>query len=97
MGRRGGQKTAQRLKTDPQGEYEQLQNEKLQKANRMRALKGDLLETKVKMSILDARAQQIPDPTTKELAAEFGVSVARIKQVRKTLGLQAKMGRPKKG
>jgi len=97
MGRKGGQKAAQRWENDPEGEYAQRELNKLHKANRRRAMSGELLETRVKMAILDARAQGVKDPSTKALAQELGVSVSRIKQLRQRLGLQAKRGRPKKG
>jgi hypothetical protein len=96
MGRKGGQKSAQRWKTDPDSEYAQGRRETLAAANARRALSGDVLESKVKAALLEARVQQANDPTSKELAAEFGVSVRRIQQVRKTLGLAAKRGRAKK-
>lgn len=97
MGRKGGQKAAQRWENDPEEEYAQRELNKLHKANRRRAMSGELLETRVKMAILDARAQGVKDPSTKALAQELGVSVSRIKQLRQRLGLQAKRGRPKKG
>src|SRR5690625_711043 len=36
MGRKGGQKSAQRWKTDPQGEYAQRQIQKLEKTHRLK-------------------------------------------------------------
>jgi len=95
MGRKGGKKSAQRWKTDPDGEYAQRSRAALATANKRRSLSGDVLEAKVKAALLDARVQQASSPTSKELAAEFGVSVRRIQQVRKSLGLALKRGRAK--
>ena len=96
MGRKGGQKAAERW-NDRDSAYAQKETEKLARANQRRAMSGELLETRVKMAILDARTQGVKDPSTKALARELGVSVPRIKQLRQKLGLQAKRGRPRKG
>lgn len=40
MGRKGGQKAAQRWKTDPDGEYAQAEIAKLAKANKKRSAQG---------------------------------------------------------
>lgn len=96
MGRRGGQKSARRWRTEPEGEYAQAQRENLAAANARRMYSGQALKARVQASILGARAEGAKDPSTKELATEFKVSEARIKQVRKELGLSAKRGRPKK-
>lgn len=93
MGRRGGQKAAERWKTDPEGEYAQANRQRLQAANKRREMTGELLELRVKAAILDARSQSAPDPSTRELAGDLGVSERRIQQVRKALGMAAKRGR----
>ena len=95
MGRKGGQKSAERWQ-DRDGVYAQTEIKKLAQANQRRAMAGELLETRVKMAILDARTQGVEDPSTRDLAQELGVSVPRIKQLRQKLGLQAKRGRPKR-
>ena len=97
LGRRGGKKAAQRW-TDPESaDYTEKARAALDAATERRKIAGEILEAKIKMAILEARTQGLPDPTTKSLAGEFGVSVARVKQVRQKLGLQARRGRPKKG
>ena len=96
MGRRGGQKAAQRWETDPEGEYARGRREALAEANERRTYAGQVLKARVQASILGARVEGAKDPSTKELAAEFSVSEARIKQIRKELGLSAKRGRPKR-
>lgn len=95
MGRRGGKKAAQRWK-DRDSDYAKAARAPLEAANAQRSMSGELLETRVKMAILDARTQGAKDPSTKELASSFGVSARRIQQVRKRLGMSAKRGRSKK-
>ena len=96
MGRKGGQKASQRWKTDPDGEYAQGRRSALQTANAKREMQGELLSSKVKMAILEARTQGVSDPSSKELADTLGTSVRRIQQIRKQLGMKAKRGRPNK-
>lgn len=93
MGRRGGKKAAQRWQDDPDGDYAQGRREAMKKAAESRRMKGELLETRVKMAFLDARTQGVDDPSTKELASALGVTERRIQQVRKALGLSARPGR----
>lgn len=96
MKRRGGQKAEQRWKTDPNGDYVQGRRSALQAANAKREMQGELLSSKVKMAILEARTQGGADPSSKELADTLGTSVRRIWQIRKQLGMKAKRGRPNK-
>lgn len=95
MGSRGGKKAAQRWKDRDSG-YAKAELAKLEAANTRRSMSGELLETRVKMAILDARTQGAKDPSTKEMASAFGVSVRRIQQVRKKLGLGTRPGRSNK-
>ena len=96
MGRRGGQKAAERWK-DRNSDYAKAETEKLAKANLQRQWRGDALSAEIKTAILRSRIETGVDPTTKDLAAEFNVSVSRVKQIRKALGMSAARGRPKKG
>ncbi|WP_290280130.1 replication initiation protein [Corynebacterium faecale] len=96
MGRRGGKKAAERWETDPKGEYATDLRKKLQAANQKREWKGQALVSEVRASILRSRIDTGADPSTRELATEFNVSIARIKQIRKALGMQAARGRPKR-
>ena len=93
MGRKGGKKAAQRWQDDPDGDYAQGRREAMKKAAESRRMKGELLETRVKMAFLDARTQGVDDPSTKELASALGVTERRIQQVRKALGLSVRPGR----
>ncbi len=95
MGRRGGQKAAERWK-DRNSDYAQTELNRLAQANTKREMQGELLLAKVKMAILEARTQGVPDPSSKELADSLGVSARRVQQIRKELGMTAKRGRPSK-
>lgn len=86
MGRRGGQKAAERWE-DPDSDYARDLREKLAAANEPRHMFGELLETRFKAAILASRTEVGKDPSTAELAAESGVSVSRIQQVRKAVAL----------
>lgn len=96
MGRRGGKKAAQRWETDPDGDYAQSRREALKAANAKREVSGELLGTRVQMLILEAKAQGSREPTTTELASELGVSVRRVQQIKKALGISAPRGRRRK-
>lgn len=95
LGRRGGQRAAERWK-DPKSEYAQQQRANLAVANQKREWQGTALRAQVQSNILSARVQTGRDPSTKELAGEYGVSERRIRQLRGELGLTAKRGRPSK-
>lgn len=93
MGRRGAATSNARRWADPESDYARQTRERLAQANKRREMTGELLELRVKTAILDARSQSAPDPSTRELAGELGVSERRIQQVRKALGMAAKRGR----
>lgn len=95
LGRRGGQRAAERWK-DPESEYAQQQRTNLAAANQKREWQGTALRAQVQSTILSMRVQTGRDPSTKELAGEYGVSERRIRQLRRELGLTAKPGRPAK-
>lgn len=95
LGRRGGQRAAERWK-DPESDYAQQQRTNLAAANQKREWQGTALRAQVQSTILSMRVQTGRDPSTKELAGEYGVSERRIRQLRSELGLTAKRGRPSK-
>lgn len=95
MGCRGGKKAAERWK-DRNSDYVKDLTQKLHKANQRREWQGDALMSEVKSSILRSRIETDTDPSTKDLAAEFNVSISRVKQIRQALGMQAARGRPKR-
>lgn len=90
MGRRGGQKSAQRWKTDPDGEYAQAQREALASANKRRVIQGQSTRGRV----LSIYSQVLFDtgtaPTAKQIAEEIGCersTVARHISALKKAGL----------
>lgn len=94
MGRKGGQKAAQRW-NDRDSDYAQRETARLREANALRALDTD--EHKGQLLAYVARVRRTNhEPTTREIAQEFGLSLRRVQELRKELGLQAKRGRPRK-
>ena len=90
MGRKGGQKAAQRWKTDPEGEYAQAQREVLASANKRRVIQGQSTRGRV----LSIYSQVLFDtgtaPTAKQIAEEIGCersTVARHISALKKAGL----------
>lgn len=96
LGARGGKKAAERWDDPEHTDYQEAARAPLAEANERRHWKGTALRAQVQSVILTARVQTGNDPSTKELAQEFGVSVERVRELRRELGLQAKRGRPKK-
>lgn len=95
MGRKGGKNAAQRWKTDPEGEYATSRRASLSAANADRALDTDENKGRV-LAYVSRERRAKREPSTREVAQELGLSVRRVQELRKSLGLQAKPGRPKK-
>lgn len=74
MGRRGGQKAAERWKTDPEGDYAKAQRETLAAANKRRTLQG----AGTRGRVLAVYSQTLFDtgeaPTARQIAEEIGVT-----------------------
>ena len=90
MGRRGGQKAAQRWKTDPEGKYAQEQRQSLAAANKRRSIQGQGTRGRV----LSIYAQTLFDtgsaPSARQIADEIGCersTVARHISALKKTGL----------
>jgi len=90
MGRRGGQKAAQRWKTDPEGDYAKAQRETLAAANKRRTLQG----AGTRGRVLAVYSQTLFDtgeaPTARQIAEEIGCersTVARHISALKKAGL----------
>ena len=90
MGRRGGKKSAERWKTDPEGKYAQEQREALAAANKRRSVQGQSTRGRV----LSIYAQTLFDtgsaPTARQIAEEIGCersTVARHISALKKAGL----------
>lgn len=95
MGRRGGQTASQRWKTDPEGEYATTLRAKLTAANDARTLDTDENKGRV-LAYISRERRAKREPSTREVADELGLSIRRVQQLRRSLGLQAKPGRPNK-
>lgn len=94
MGRKGGQKAAQRWQ-DKNSDYARTELARLQNANALRAFDTDANKGRVIAYVAAERRQQ-REPTTREIASELNLSIRRVQELRKELGLQSKRGRPKK-
>ncbi len=78
MGRRGGQKAAQRWKTDPHGEYAQGRRETLEKTHRKKKAQGRSTKSRISQMVNDQYVQTGTVPTWAEIGTEVGVSRATV-------------------
>lgn len=74
MGRRGGQKAAQRWKTDPNGEYAKAQRATLAAANKRRTLQGNSTRGRVLAMYSQAVFDTGKIPSARQIAEEIGVT-----------------------
>ena len=72
MGRRGGQKAAQRWKTDPNGDYAKSELKKLAKANATRKVKGQSTRARVMAAYSQSLYETGRAPSAREIAEEVG-------------------------
>ena len=78
MGRRGGQKAAQRWKTDPEGKYAQAQRSKLEKTHRKKRVEGQTTRARIQALIGDSYVQTGAVLTRKQIMEETGLSRATV-------------------
>lgn len=78
MGRRGGQKAAQRWKTDPDGKYAQAQRSKLEKTHRKKRVEGQTTRARIQALIGDSYIQTGTVLTRKQIMEETGLSRATV-------------------
>src|SRR5690625_1133347 len=78
MGRKGGQKAAQRWKTDPEGQYAQNQLQKLKKTHRKKRVEGQTTRAKIQALIGEAYVQTGEVLTRKQIVDETGLSRATV-------------------
>ena len=98
MGRRGGQKAAQRWKTDPDGDYAQGRREALATENKKRSAGGRSKAYQIAAFFDDHFAQTGTYPTVASAAEEFGVTARTIQRALAKTGIElGPGGRPKKG
>lgn len=74
MGRRGGQKAAQRWKTDPDGEYARGRRDMLKKANQQRRRQGNETRAQVYAAYASSLAQTGKASTGAEIGRELGIT-----------------------
>lgn len=97
MGRKGGQKAAERWKNDPNGKYAQNELKRLNKANSRRSAQGRSVSYQIAAYYDDAYSQTEKYPTVQEAAEEFGVSNRTVQRALSKAGIQLPTGRRKKG
>lgn len=96
MGRRGGKQSAKRWQDPAHKDYQEAARAPLEKANQQRRYSTDENKARIQLLVSSYRRQGLNPPTTKEMAAELGLTVRRVQQLRKELGIVGKPGRPKK-
>ncbi|MCQ4623694.1 transcriptional regulator [Corynebacterium sp. CCUG 70398] len=80
MGRRGGQKAAQRWETDPEGDYAQRQRATMKKTHRRKKMQGQTTRARVQLFIGEAFADTGKIPKRREIMRETGLSEATMKR-----------------
>ena len=93
MGRRGGQKAAQRWKTEPEGKYAQEQREDLSNANKRRSAGARSQAYKIAAYFDDAFSQTGSYPTVADAAAGFTVSGRTVQRALLKAGIVLPTGR----
>lgn len=78
MGRRGGQKAAQRWKTDPDGEYARAQRTTMKKTHRKKKAQGTNNRQKVGQFVNEYWIETDSLPTWGEIQSETGLSRATV-------------------
>ena len=94
MGRRGGQKAAQRWK-DRNSEYAKAETEKLAKANLQRATGGRVTARRIANYFDDTMLQTGSYPSISDAMKEFGVSRPTVNRALKKAGISLLRGRRK--
>lgn len=80
MGRRGGQKAAQRWKTDPDGEYARGRRAMMEKTHRRKRVQGQTTRARVQLLVGEFYADTGKLPTRREIMRETGLSEATVKR-----------------
>jgi len=95
MGRRGGKQAAKRWHDPAHQDYQEAARKPLEAANQRRSYSTDENKGRLLALVSSYRKQGLDLPKTSEIAAELGLSVRRVQELRRDLGIQAKRGRPK--
>lgn len=85
MGRRGGQKAAERWKTEPEGAYAKRERAKLAAANKRRKAVGSASRARVLAVVTGTYAELGRMPTRREIMDETGLSRATVTRHLSTL------------
>src|SRR5699024_12444874 len=93
MGRRGGKRSAKRWKDPAHKDYQEAARAPLEKSNQQRRYSTDENKARIQLLVSSYRSQGINPPTTKEMAADLGLTVRRVQQLRKELGIVGEPGR----
>ncbi|MFF2168237.1 replication initiation protein, partial [Streptomyces sp. NPDC058175] len=93
MGRRGAATSNARRWADPESDYARQTRERLARANELRTFSTDENKGRVLAYVSECKRHGY-DPTSKEVATELGLSVRRVNELRKALGISRKRGRP---
>ena len=96
MGRRGGQKAAERWKTDPDGQYAQENRQRLQAANKRREISGKSTRLMIAAWFLDGYGQTGQWPLIGEAVDEFKVSERTVRNALQNAGISLPKGRRKR-
>ena len=95
MGRKGGQKSAQRWKTEPDSEYAQGRRETLAAANERRKVNATADQFAIASWFLKANAETGEWPTVAEAMDEFRCSRSTVKRALQNAGIVLPRGRKK--
>lgn len=93
MGRKGGQRAAERWQTDPQGEYAKAQRGKLKEANSKRKTNATADRFEIASWFMKGKAETAEWPLISEAMEEFGVSRDTVKRALNTAGIRLPRGR----
>ena len=93
MGRRGGQKAAERWKNDPHGKYAQGQRENLEKSNTKRSINGRVTARQIANYFDDSLVQTGAYPSIAEAMEEFNVSRPTVNRALKKARISLPRGR----
>lgn len=80
MGRKGGQKAAQRWKTDPESDYAKQQRATMKKTHRRKKMQGQTTRARVQLFIGETYSDTGKPPTRREIMRETGLSEATVKR-----------------
>ena len=95
MGRRGGKKSAERWKTDPEGKYAQERRATLSAANNRRTATGKSNAFRIAAFFADTFGQTGQYPSIPDAMEEFGVSRPTVNRALRMAGISLPRGRTK--